>query len=308
AEEIARAHGVWLGVEFVQINRSMAWLPVDFARACKTSEAALAGVARHGMRDSYQGNRARGQHLFILYFSGAYDEIIRFAEGEIAKRGNTLMTTVVARLLRARAYLVRGDVDAAVDDLAEARALVPAEPRSALHGLLHMGEMFVRAGRGQFTEALAGMPEGERVMRETGAWLIGLSRSSWKLESLEPALALAAGRQLPPADRRQAMARARWLADKGVLDHPCMGDRAVALLEHAAGRPAAAERALARALTRSAARSTPHHRWLCLEAARDLGKLTLDLEDEASELAARHAFVLPPGWRGSASARAGGPP
>jgi hypothetical protein len=154
----------------------------------------------------------------------------------------------------------------------------------------------VQVAHGRFAEALAGADGGARDARAAGAWLIGVLRAPWTEAMLEAALGLARQGRLDGAARRRAERWARWLATRGVLDHGCMGERARALLDHARGRDRAARHALERALARSAVGASPHHRWLCLEAARDLGRLDLDLAAEAAELAELRRFTLPPGW------------
>ena len=299
AEAIARGHAVPLGREIVQLNRAMVWLPTDPTRARKASESALAGLARLGMVDSYEGNRARGQHLFVLYCAGDHDELLAAAEREIATRDNNLMTVAVAYLGQTRVWAARGDLDRAAGAVRALQARVPEQPVTALQLLGCHAEVALRVAEGRFADALALAAPGERAARLSGAWPVGLLRTSWIDVLLEAAIGLARRGELAPAARRRAARWAGWMARHGVFGQACLGDRAHGLLAHAAGPSgrAHAVRAIDRAIARSAAGAIPHHRWLCLEAARDVGRLNLDLEAEAAELAARGRYVLPPGWR-----------
>ena len=170
-------------------------------------------------------------------------------------------------------------------------------PTSRLHFHLALAACAVRVAEGRFAESVAEWEADERVERQTGAWDVAYDRSYWLETQLEAHLGLLRSGGPTPRQRDRAQGAAGWMADHGVLDFGCLGDRALALLFHAEGRTRAAARALHRALTRSSVNSSPHHRWVCLEAARDLGVLTIDQESEAAELLREGRFVLPPGWR-----------
>jgi hypothetical protein len=149
---------------------------------------------------------------------------------------------------------------------------------------------------GRFTEALAARERLDRAERESGVATVNVDRSARLEVTLDAALGALRRRGLSSGERRRLRRSAEWLARRGVFDYPCLGHRALALLDHDEHRPRDAARALRRALSLSSANARPRHRWLCLEAARDLGALTLDQEAEAGELAAAGRFALPVGW------------
>lgn len=297
ADALARAHDVPLGRELVQLGRSMLWLATNMTRARATCEAALAGFARRGMTDSFEGDVARAYYLLILSFKGDEDEALAVIDRELAVPRPNFIS--VAVFLGEKAVLLarRGRLAEAREVLRRLDVLLAHVPASRITSLAARGHASVLLAEGRFAEVLALARRAEPEPWKTGAAVLGLTPSLTLEIVLDAALGVLRQQGLTAAERAAWRREARWLARRGIFDFACLGHRAIALLDHAEGRPRAAERAVARALSLSSTNTSPRHRWLCLEAARDIGVLTLDQEEEAAALASAGGFTLPPGLR-----------
>jgi tRNA A-37 threonylcarbamoyl transferase component Bud32 len=295
AEELARAHDIPLGREIVQMNRALIWLVTSPERARRTAEAALAGFTRRGMADSYDGVVARVFHLCVLVWKGDDEDALAAAEREIEHPQENFVNTAFALAERVVLLARRGRVDEARAWLARAGAHLAGAPPSRIVLAVGRARCALLVAEGRCAEALAEADRQEATARETGAWIVGVDRSMWHAIMLEAALGQLQKGALSARERRRAHAAARWLTDRGVLDFGCLGVRALGLLDRAEGHHRRAAGTLRRALWLSSANTSPYHRWLCLEAAREAGILTLDQEAEAAELAAAGHFARPSG-------------
>jgi hypothetical protein len=296
ADRLARDNDIPLGRELVQLNRSLLWLATDPARARRTCEAALEGFARRGMAESFDGDLARAYHLYILLMAGDDDDARAVIERELAAPHPNFIN--VATFLDCKVMILcnHGQLEEAREALRRLLSQIAGVPASRLDLGRARATARVLLAEGRFAEALAQREVQERAARESGASAIGFDRSLWLEIELQAALGLLRRGELSARERRRARASAGWLVRRGVFDRGSMGYRAIALLDHAEGRTRTAIRAIRRALSISSTNANPYHRWLCLEAARDLGAITLDGEAEAAELASARRFALPAGW------------
>jgi hypothetical protein len=296
ADALVRAHDIAPGRELVQLSRSLLWMATNMARARATCEAALEGFARRGLTDSLDGEVARAYYLYILSFKGDDDDALGAIERELgAPRPNSI---TVAIFLGEQVVVLarRGRCAEAREALGRLDAHLAGQPASRLDLLSVRGLAAVLFAEGRFAEVLALRATARPLERASGVAAFGLHRSVVLELELEAALGVLRQHGLSWRARRALRRDAAWLAARGVFDFSCLGHRALALLDHAEGRPRAASLALSSALALSSTNTSPRHRWLCLEAARDLGVITLDQEDEAAALAEAGHFGLPPGW------------
>jgi hypothetical protein len=298
ADELARSHDLPLGRELVQLNRSLLWLATNTTRARRSCETALEGFTRRGMLASFDGDVARIYYLYILVAKGDDDDALAAIERELSAVTPNFVNVGIAHAEKVCLLSRRGLREEARAAHARHKAHFSGTPITRIGFACQWAGASVLVAEGRFAEVLAGWEERERVARASGAWALGFDRSMWLEIELEAALGVLRQKGLSARQHIRARMAAAWLARRGVFDFRCMGYRALALLEHAEGRPGAATRALRRALSLSSVNTRPRLRWLCLEAARDLRAITLDQEAEAAELAAEGRFALPSGWRG----------
>ncbi|MBL9107370.1 MAG: protein kinase [Myxococcales bacterium] len=286
ADALVRAHDVRLGRELVQLGRSLVWMATDMTRARSTCEAALAGFTRRGMIDSFEGDVARAYHLYILVLKGDEADALATIDRELSVPRPNFIS--VAVLLGEQVVLLarRGRLAEAREAQRRLDEHLAGIPASRLSTLALRGRANILLAEGRFAEVLELVRGSGSGWWTMGTSVIGLPRSLALDLVLSAAIGVDRERRLPPAERAACVRQARWLARHGVFDYVCLGHRALALLEHGAGRPRAARRALARALTLSSSHTAPRHRWRCLEAARELGAITLDQEEEAAALLA----------------------
>lgn len=289
-DNLARRHDVPLGHEMVQLNRSLLWLATNTVRARRTCEAALEGLARRGLRDSFDGDVARGFYLYVLLHKGDDDDSLALAATE-GRPGGNLVNAIVSGSHKVGILARRGLCNQARGALQEVQGHLAGVPTSRLHQGLAAARATLLCAEGRFDEVLRGARATESAARESGAWAIGTDRSLWLMARTEASLGALRGRGLSPGERRDARAAATWLVERAVFDMGCLGHRALALLDAAEGRERAARASIHRALSLSSVNTHPYYRWLCLEAARDLGAFTQEDEAEAAELAATGRFA-----------------
>jgi eukaryotic-like serine/threonine-protein kinase len=296
AEALAVKHDLPLGRELVQMNRAVVWLPTDMGRARRASESALAGIAKLGMSNSFDGYVARAYHLHVLMLRGDEDEALAATDFELDSGHENVINRSIALACRVRILARRGSVEEAEAALAMLTEVIKHKPLSRPHFSLVRTRAATLVAAGRYQEALAIWIAGDELAKETAARFIALDRSLWLEAQLEAAIWAARRGALAPELKELARRSASWLARNGAFDFCPLGYRALAYLEKAEGRERASVRALEEAVTLSATNTSPHHRWLCLEAARELAQLSLDQQTEAEELAGRGRFAFPPGW------------
>jgi len=296
ADALVRAHDIPAGRELVQLSRSLLWMATNMTRARATCEAALEGLARRGLHDSFDGDVARAYYVYILSFKGDDDDALGTIERALGVAGLSFIS--IAILLGEKVVLLarRQRCAEAREALGRLDAHLARMPVSRLGMLSARGRGSVLLAEGRFAEVLAVRAAYAHVERASGAAALGIQKSLGLELELEATLGILRRQGLSGRARRALRRSAEWLAARGIFDLACLGYRALALLDHLEGRPYAAARALARALTLSSTNTSPRHRWLCLETARDLGAITLDQEEEAATLEQAGRFTLPPGW------------
>jgi len=296
ADALVRAHDIPMGRELVQLSRSLLWMATNMTRARATCEAALEGLARRGLHDSFDGDVARAYYVYILSFKG--DDAAALGTIDRALGGVGLSLISIAILLGEQIVLLARQQRCAEarEALGRLDAHLARLPVSRLGMLSARGLASVLLAEGRFEQVLAVRAAYAHVERASGAAALGIQKSLGLELELEATLGILRRQGLSGRARRALRRDAGWLAARGIFDYACLGYRALALLDHVEGRSYAAARALARALTLSSTNTSPRHRWLCLEAARDLGAITLDQEDEAATLEQAGRFTLPPGW------------
>jgi hypothetical protein len=249
------------------------------------------------MTESIDGNVTRAYYLIILFTKGDNEDALALVERELGVGQPNFITVMLMTSYKVAIFARRGRHAEVRDVPTRMRALLTGVPSSRLHLIVARAAANVLLAEGRFTDVLAEAEHHERIARESGAWAMGLDRSIWYQLQLDAALGALRQGALSAGARRRARATAEWLAERGVFDYGCLGHRALALLEDNAGRSHAARKALRRALFLSSVNTSPYHRWLCLEAARDLGAITQDQEIESAELLANGRYMLPVGWR-----------
>lgn len=296
AEKEAVEQQIPLGLEIVQMYRAIHALATDMTRARRLIEEALAAIDARGMRESYDGAVARTFRLMVLWRRGDHDEALQAIARECDVEHNILNVPIVL-IYRILILSARGHVIDASQSLQRLEACFAKIPRCGMTPRLHIARIAVLIAEGRFHDAYQEAKSCEATWAGTSEGPTGDFWGLWQGLVLESLLALLRIGQCPPPLRAEAWHRAQLLARRGTLDHRCMGYRGLALLSQAAERPTQAHAALEQALDLSAKNTYPYRRWLCLEAARDLGQLTRDIASEAQTLHETLHFVLPPGWR-----------
>lgn len=301
SEELALRLEIPFGVEVVMLHRSLHAMASDTGRARRMIEEAIEAIDGRGMRESYDGAIARALRIMILFRRGDYDEALAAIRREADERPSVLNVPIVL-FFEVLIHANRGHLEEARSSAARLEACFEPFPPCGLTARRDIARVALRVAEGRFVEALAEARACERSWTSDDVRPRGDFRGLWLAASLEAALGEIRGggdedvlRDIVARARRDA----RELAARGTLDHRCMGFRALALLAQHAGRRRAAEAAIERALVLSANNTSPHRRWLCLEAAADLGRMTLDLRSEARALQEATGFTFPPGWRRS---------
>ena len=295
AELLARRHKIPLGLEIVTMHRAIHAMATDTSRAKRVIDEALAAIERRGMQASYDAAIARSIRIMILVRRGDHEEARTAIEHE-TDVARIVLNIPIALFFNVLILARRGALDEAAESLERLEACFATIPLCGLTPRLHIARLTVRVAEGRFGDALAEGHACEATWSRAGVGPKGDFRGMWLTVLLEAALGEIMSGERSPAMVAQAKQRARALSQTGTLDHPAMGHRAMALIHHLEGREGAALRELERALLLSATNTDPYRRWLCLEASRDLGRMTLDIESEARALEEAGGFALPLGW------------
>jgi serine/threonine protein kinase len=295
AEAIARAHNVPLGPELVMASRSLHALLARKPRARQMIDEAIDAIARQGLHYSHDVGHTQGIRAFVLWYTGALDELIAHSELHLKQRANVFTASITGALC-VQAHLTRGDLSSAQDTLrrvTEFTQELPPCQETRMHTVSRV-RILLFSG-----DPLAALDEGDlidRAWHSSGEYLSGYNLSFWLDTLIEAALAALHRQSLPHARCELARRRALLLLRLNVFDLNCFGHRALALIAHHAGQTRHAAHSLRLCLEASSLLYTnPYRRWLCLETARDLGVMTFDIEAEALDLQQRFGFVHP--WR-----------
>jgi tetratricopeptide (TPR) repeat protein len=304
AELMANRHKIPFGLEIVMMHRAIHAMAIDTTRARRIIEEALAAIERRGMHASYDAAIARSFRIIILWRRGDYDDALLAIEHEtdVQRMALNVPITLFYRVL---ILAHRGLLEEATLCMQRLEACFTSIPLCGLTCRLHIARLTLRVAEGRFGEALEEGQACEAAWSESGVGPEGEFWGMWQTVLLEAALALLRTGECSSARLSDARQRARDLSRRGTLDHPCMGHRALALLEHSGGRENAARQQIDRALRLSEINTSPYRRWLCLEAARDLGRMTMDMESEARPLKEAGRFAFARGWTRAESGSGG---
>lgn len=300
SEALATRHRVAAGLAVVMVHRALHALPTDLGRARRIIDDALEAIERQGMQASYDGVIARALRIMILFRQGDQAAALKAIDFEVHAQGN-LLNIPICLMFQVLIHAQRGELPEATRTLEALEACFVPIPLCGLTSRLQIARVTVNVAAGRFAEAVALLRESEASWTEPGVAPRGDFHGMWAtaaLEALLGAMRQAGAARASGRETREIRRRARALARRGTLDHACMGYRALALVEHRAGRGRAALRARAAALELSEANASPHRRWLCLEAAREIAPLTQDMVSELRALRERGRFRLPEAWTG----------
>jgi tetratricopeptide (TPR) repeat protein len=291
AELMAQRHKIPFGLEVVMMHRALHALATDTTRAKRIIEEALLAIEKRGMQASYDGTIARTIRVMILWRRGDYDEALAAIERE-SEVEQVALNVPISLFFRVLILTHRGLLEEASQTMQRLEVCFAPIPPCGLTPRLHIARLTLLVAQGKCKEALQ---EGRTCERDWGASGNGPRGDFWGMWQgvlIEAALGLLREGERPSSTLKETQDRARSLSQRGTLDHRCMGYRAMALMAHHAGDSKAALRAIEEALSLSSKNALPYRRWLCLEAARDLGRMTMDMESEARALQEAGRFAL----------------
>lgn len=297
AELISRGGNVPLGLEVTMVHRALYTLVVNSGRARRIVDEAIAAMARRGIQDSHDGAIARGIRITILFEHGDYDAALAACEEEMTCQLNAL-NIPIHLFFKVLIHAQRGQLEVAELTYDRLEESLESIPTCGLTARLDIARLWLLLGQGRWDTALEHWRSCEASWTATTIGPRGFFLGLWQIGFLEAALGQLHGATLSPALRREALSVSTGLAERGTLGRRCLGHRALALLKHEEGRTDVARKHLDLALEESSRRSSPYWRWLCLEASKDLGYVTRDMELEAEKLCTEKRFALAGGWRG----------
>ncbi|MDY0060770.1 MAG: DUF2791 family P-loop domain-containing protein [Myxococcota bacterium] len=275
---------------WVLTARGMLALQDDLGQAVALLEEAVAICRATGMLDKREGAFAQGWLAYACELAGDYPralDLIATIDGS-----PLLGVAVFVYCTRTRIAMRRGQHDEEARQLAAWRALVPETPIGFERFWLECRAAACDAACGRGQQVLENLARFARPFRDTGCLLTAFPAGNWLVPCLEAAISLQRSRALTPEQLRRMEGHARQLARRGWPDFQPLGYRALALLAEHRGAHAAACRFAAQALERSGRLQDPYHRWLCLEAAREIGVLDATGAAEAASLAERYGFAF----------------
>lgn len=291
AEQLARTHSIPFGEESVQVNRALLWMASDMERARESVATALESCTRQGASETLDGILARTLYPLILGLKGDDEEALAFIEQDLRREAPNLIHEIEMLVIQAFGFIRTHQVDKALVTAERLTARLEGQPQSQFNfsHLVVEGRIQLALGKPDavlaLSEANAALQRGADVLQP------GLVLTLWRDVLLEAELAVLRQGRATPALRSAIRAHATWLYEKGLLYFGCVGARGLALLEREAGNESAAQLWLERALEGSSRNCTDHVRWLCLEAARQLGAQTGEQQREAERLRVRRGFV-----------------
>lgn len=261
-------------------------------------EMALKQYEEHGLGASFDASSTMAWLNSSSLFVGDVERAI--AVTDRAQEDSNLITTSLVSASYVYLLIQKGHSEEALRELQRLERLVERFPTTFVSFWLVALRGFADLYCGQAEAWLARAPERLEPFRQMGVdkavgWWDLLIQ--WKLEML---LSLIRSGRLSLAYARWAERLCARLVLRGFKSYRCMGYRGWAILEHHRGHHASALGALSLALESSEGVDTPWQRWMCLEAARELGVMTDAQAQEAADLQERHGFVdLDPELRSS---------
>lgn len=248
AEALAVEHGLPAGPGLVALGRALTWMPIDMSKA----SAGLAGAAltfqRHGLGDSPDAEIARDLASACAMFAGELPRALALSGDQLRRPTSGWLTHVQARWVRARVFARQGHIDEARAATEALGHLVRELPMS-LPRLQHFdARLALMTAEGRHREVIE-VAAAEWASVSRGATLLSSflrgARREWELEA---AIGLALSSELSLRELARFRRAARAQSRERFAYSAVHGLRALACLEHAAGRPVEAERAVRRAL------------------------------------------------------------
>lgn len=280
------------GLALMRQARSFLWLNVDPVRAVRSVETGLSLLEQAGKVDGRDAEFARGFRIVGLVTTGRYQAALDAIARERARVHVSVQLLREAALQEVWILASCGRVEEAAQCLEAAEVDLADVPPCRVTALLTLVRWRIWLARASFEEILGqrsvllGRPD------PLGASLTPNEVSVATWVAIEAAAGAAATGTLSARDRRWALHRAGRLARTERRDLAGLGDRVAALIHHHSGSPRRAARDLRRCLERSRDNDQPYHRWLCLEASRTLGRMTVDESEEAADLLEHGGFRL----------------
>lgn len=300
---VARAHQLLDDAERKAARSDVEWLQaytlgvrgfIDCAvGSWARARSELEEVIEHYRRTAFhrwEVGMVRSWLLLTYYFSGD-DAGARSLANQFTSNGRA---DVVRYSLGAWAdvcgHVRGGRLDAADHRLEQWRALVPEQSMTHFRFLLEVSANTTDNAHGRADEVLARVHDREHEAIQSGCLLGAWDNALWSVPYLDAALEHASQGKLTPRHRKSADKRARKIAKNAPAFFRCLAHRYFAMLAYHDGRADRAAKQLRLALLLSEQSGAPHHRWLCLDAARTIGPFDASLAKESRGLEERHGF------------------
>ena len=206
---------------------------------------------------------------------------------EERRLGRHFIAECLTSTMRVRAHLLLGEPAEAAEVVRSLEEQIASGPFSMLNHCLNGGKVFLALDRGAFEEALELSTVHLRQARAAGVPLVGMIRMWWVEGVLEAHLGRMEERPYSWWEARRVKALAHDLANSPFFGPRCLGHRGLALVYLHLGQEKAARQAAREALHASSSHANAQQRRLCLETAKRLGVMPMDLDEELVELRGR---------------------
>ena len=293
AEALALNHKLPIGLEIVQVGRAQLWSFSDTGRARSTLSSAIEGMKLKGMLFTHEGFIARSFLASFLAMYGDEQEALEFIERELNSPFSNALHETFNLYFKVELLVFLGLLERAEEAQERFEALTADMPACLPVATAYTARVALLTAQGRFEEALADHTDQERSFRTHQLHILRSFWGRWLRWNLEASLGLARQGKLTPNGYRHARRWAKRLTRMGPHCPSSLGPRGQALLAHSQGRRREATEAIERALSASVHHTSPYDRWLCLEAARELGVLNSDGQEEARMLQQRGRYQAP---------------
>ncbi len=291
AEAWSRERDVPLGVELAQRWRGAVYMQSDARAARESLSPCIEGYGRQGALRTDDGVWAQGWMIIAQELLSEHEPLVDLCQ--TMETYQNAWANAFAFAPRIRSLARRGD-------FAEGQRLValwePKLPESvtAEHFWMALSHSLLDVNQGRFEAVIERQDRLYRAVDALGVFLLNFNMSFWLSPYLSALVGLRRQGSLDAAQAAKARRLARRLRKNAIVAFRPMGARALALLAHFDGKPARARSHLKDALEVSASCRAPYHRWMCLEAAREIGSLDAAQAQEAAALLERYSFVREP--------------
>jgi tetratricopeptide (TPR) repeat protein len=284
--------GLTMDTAWVQCARGLLHFQDDFEHAAEVLTRAAETCRAHGILEKREGMFVRGWLAYACEHKGEYDRAMELVN---AMEGSPFSgIAIMVYCTRMRVLMRHGRYEDAARELDRWRQAVPEDRFGFERFWLEIRACALDAALGRYGQVLERMERFLRPLRDGGYFLVSFAFSHWITPCLEAAIGLQRQGALEPEVLKKMKRYAHRLARAGWRNNQCLGHRALALLAHHAGESGTAMRQMRKGLERSLVLNDPYHRWLCLEAAREIGILDASQEREVAALAEQYGFVLCP--------------